>query len=672
MDDFKKLTEQLMKIYSNAESVNDLGIENYFDENISLIGTGKHELFANLHEFLESFKFDVKRRGKIRIEVQNLHQIEERLDDDHVLAHGTVDFVGLFKDGSICFKMETRFTIIYKWTNGKWLVQHLHQSIPDLEQMDGEEFPVTLGKQVKKTRQAFHALGTAYYLILRLNLKTKRVEFVKKNRKINIDIKDNNTEWNLQIETIERIIAEPFVQKCIDFFDIQTMAARLHNKESMSSEFKKKNGSWFLSMVVPQSYDKNGNVTSVLIANRDVTDEKMRELRQEEELREAKLKAECANKAKSSFLFNMSHDIRTPMNAIIGYADLATRHLQETEKLGRYLGKIQICGKELLAMLGNVLDLARIENNKVEMEYTVSNVHECFENCIIMFQQQAESKNQTLSLTEQIMYPYVYMDAPHLSEVCLNIISNAIKYTNTGGAISCNVVQKSCEKEDWCNMIITITDNGIGMSEEFQKHIFDAFERERNSTASHIEGSGIGMGITKKLIELMNGTIEVKSKQGEGSSFTVTVPCRKALKEDTLEKKNTNLHNKNCLNGVRILLVEDNEINIEIARELLTEEGCLVETANDGVACIDMIEKADADYYKLILMDIQMPVMNGYDATLAIRKMKDTKKSRIPIIAMTANAFAEDVQKVLSVGMNDHVAKTVDINILVSTMMKYL
>ena len=671
MDDFKKLTEQLLEIYINAESVNDLEIENYFDENISLIGTGKHEFYRNLHEFLESFEFDVKRRGKIRIEVQNLHQEEKRLDDDHVLAHGTVDFVGLFKDDSICFKMETRFTIIYRWTNGKWLVQHLHQSTPDLEQMDGEEFPVTLGKQVKKTRQALYALGTAYYHISRLNLKTGKIELVKRSRKMCMDIKDNTADWDPQFEVIESIIAEPFVQKYIDFFDIRTMAARLHNKESMSSEFKKKNGSWFLSMVVPQSYDKNGNVTSVLIANRDVTDEKMRELRQEEELREAKLKAECANKAKSAFLFNMFHDIRTPMNAIIGYADLATRHLQETEKLGRYLEEIQICGKELLSMLGNVLDLARIENNKVEMEYTVSNVRECFENCVTMFRQQAESKNQTLSLTEQIMYPYVYMDAPHLSEICLNIISNAIKYTNTGGTISCSVLQESC-KEDWCNMIITITDNGIGMSEEFQKHIFDAFERERNSTASHIEGSGIGMGITKKLIELMNGTIEVKSKQGEGSSFTVTVPCRKALKEDTLEKKNTNLHNKNCLNGVRILLVEDNEINIEIARELLTEEGCLVETANDGVACIDMIEKADADYYKLILMDIQMPVMNGYDATLAIRKMKDTKKSRIPIIAMTANAFAEDVQKVLSVGMNDHVAKPVDINILVSTMMKYL
>ena len=175
MDDFKKLTEQLFKVYINAESVDNFGIENYFDENISLIGTGKHELFTNLHEFLESFKFDVKRRGKIRIEVRNLHQEEERLDEAHVLALGTVDFIGLFEDGSVCFKMETRFTIIYKWTNGKWLVQHLHQSTPDLEQMNGEEFPLTLGKQVQKTRKALNALRPAYYHISRQNKKTKQI-----------------------------------------------------------------------------------------------------------------------------------------------------------------------------------------------------------------------------------------------------------------------------------------------------------------------------------------------------------------------------------------------------------------------------------------------------------------------------------------------------------------
>ena len=380
--------------------------------------------------------------------------------------------------------------------------------------------------------------------------------------------------------------------------------------------------------------------------------------------------AQEANRSKSSFLANMSHDIRTPMNAIIGYAELASKHLQETDKLGRYLETIQICGERLLSLLSNVLDLARIENNKIEMEYDVSNVHENFENCVAMFQQLSESKNQTLSLTEQIMYPYVYMDAPHLSEVCLNIISNAIKYTNTGGTISCDVVQKSCEKDDWCNMIITITDNGIGMSEDFQKHIFEIFERERNSTVSHSEGSGIGMGITKKLVDLMDGTIEVKSKQGEGSIFTVTVPCRKASKEDSMMKKKSNLRNKNCLNGVRILLVEDNEINAEIATELLTEEGCIVETANDGVACIDMIEKADADYYKMILMDIQMPNMDGYRATEMIRGLSDKSKATIPIIAMTANAFEEDRKKALAKGMNGHIAKPIDAQILYEVLDK--
>ena len=526
--------------------------------------------------------------------------------------------------------------------------------------------------QDQKRLRVINALGHAYASISLVNLKTEEIEILKSSGNMKPDQKGDMLFKAHQEELIRQVIAEPFQKAYWEFVDISTVAKRLEERETLSFTARTVDERWMTMIIVPQGYDKDGKLCTVLVAIRDATEEKEREIAQDRNLRNALAAAEHANRAKTVFLNNMSHDIRTPMNAIIGYAELASRHLQETEKLGRYLEKIQICGKELLSMLGNVLNLARIENNKVEMEYTVSNVHECFENCVIMFQQQAESKNQTLSLTEQIMYPYVYMDAPHLSEICFNIISNAIKYTNTGGKITCNVVQESCKKEDWCNMIITIADNGIGMSEEFQKHIFEDFERERNSTASHIEGSGIGMGITKKLVELMDGTIEVESKQGKGSTFTVTIPCRKASKEDSLVKKNSDLHNKNCLNGVRILLVEDNEINTEIATELLTEEGCIVETANDGVVCIDMIEKADADYYKMILMDIQMPVMNGYDATLAIRKMKDTKKARIPIIAMTANAFAEDAQKGFSVGMNAHVAKPVDMNILVPTMLKFL
>ncbi|MCB7407830.1 ATP-binding protein [Dorea longicatena] len=670
MDDFKQLTEQLLKFYIDTESVDDIGFENFFDDNSSIIGTGKHEFFRNLHEFQESYKFDVKQRGKIRLKIRDLQQEEAELGDDQVLAYGSVVFTGLFEDGSVCFEMDTRFSIIYKKVNGKWLVQHLHQSVPDRDQMTGEEFPVTLGKQVEEAHRAISALGTAYYHISRLDFKTKKIELVKRSRKMELGISKKSADWDSQFEVIKDVIAEPFVQKYIDFFDTQTMAARLRNKESMSFEFKKKDGKWFLAMIVPQNYDKDGNITSVLLANRDVTDEKLRELRQEEELREAKLNAEVASKAKSAFLFNMSHDIRTPMNAIIGYADLASRHLEDTEKLSRYIDNIQVCGEKLLSLLSNVLDLARIENNKVEMQYAVSDVREDFTNCVTMFQQQAESKNQTLCMTEQILYPYVYVDEPHLSEVCINIISNAVKYTNAGGTISCKVAQRPCEKEDWCDMIISITDNGIGMAEEFQKHIFEAFERERTSTITHIEGSG--MGIVKKLVDLMGGTIEVESKLGEGSTFTVTIPCKKASKEEALEKKNQNPRSKRSLKGVRVLLVEDNEINAEIATELLKEEGCIVEVATDGVACISMIEKADADYYKMILMDIQMPVMNGFDTTLTIRKMKDDKKAMIPIIAMTANAFAEDRQKALSGGMNDHVAKPVDMNILAPTMMKYL
>lgn len=663
MDDFKQLTEQLLKFYIDTESVDDIGFENFFDDNSSIIGTGKHEFFRNLHEFQESYKFDVKQRGKIRLKIRDLQQEEAELGDEQVLAYGSVVFTGLFEDGSVCFEMDTRFSIIYKKVNGKWLVQHLHQSVPDRDQMTGEEFPVTLGKQVEEAHRAISALGTAYYHISRLDLKTKKIELVKRSRKMELGISQKSADWDSQFEVIKDVIAEPFVQKYIEFFDTQTMAARLRNKESMSFEFKKKDGKWFLAMIVPQNYDKDGNVTSVLLANRDVTDEK---------LREAKLTAETASKAKSAFLFNMSHDIRTPMNAIIGYTDLASRHLEDTEKLSRYIDNIQICGKKLLSLLSNVLDLARIENNKVEMQYAVSDVREDFTNCVTMFQQQAESKNQTLCMTEQILYPYVYVDEPHLSEVCINIISNAVKYTNAGGTISCKVAQRPCENEDWCDMIISITDNGIGMAEEFQKHIFEAFERERTSAITHIEGSGIGMGIVKKLVDLMGGTIEVESKLGEGSTFTVTIPCKKASKEEALEKKNQNPRSKKSLKGVRVLLVEDNEINAEIATELLKEEGCIVEVATDGVACISMIEKADADYYKMILMDIQMPVMNGFDTTLTIRKMKDDKKAMIPIIAMTANAFAEDRQKALSVGMNDHVAKPVDMNILAPTMMKYL
>ena len=382
--------------------------------------------------------------------------------------------------------------------------------------------------------------------------------------------------------------------------------------------------------------------------------------------------AESANRAKSTFLFNMSHDIRTPMNAIIGYADLASRHLDDPAKLKKYMENIQVCGQNLLMLLNNVLDLARIENDKTEMEYSVSDVDKDFRNCIAMFRNQADSKGQTLTVTTQLPYPYIYADIPHLTEVCTNLVSNAVKYTGAGGTIRCGITQKPGEKEGWCDTVVTVADNGIGMSQEFQKHIFEPFERERTSTVSKVEGSGIGMGIVKKLVGLMGGTVEVESRIGVGSTFTVTIPCRIASEDETQAKRETNPSDQKCLCGTRILLTEDNDLNAEIATELLQEEGCTVDRAKDGVECVDMLEKAANGTYQLILMDIQMPVMNGYDATKKIRRMDDPQKANIPIVAMTANAFSEDKQVALDAGMNDHIAKPINMSVLVPTLRKYL
>ena len=382
--------------------------------------------------------------------------------------------------------------------------------------------------------------------------------------------------------------------------------------------------------------------------------------------------AESANRAKSTFLFNMSHDIRTPMNAIIGYADLASRHLDDPAKLEKYMENIQVCGQNLLMLLNNVLDLARIENDKTEMEYSVSDVDKDFRNCIAMFQNQADSKGQTLTVTTQLPYPYIYADIPHLTEVCTNLVSNAVKYTGAGGTIRCGITQKPGEKEGWCDTVVTVADNGIGMSQEFQKHIFEPFERERTSTVSKVEGSGIGMGIVKKLVGLMGGAVEVESKIGVGSTFTVTIPCRIASEDEIQAKREINPSDQKCLCGTRILLTEDNDLNAEIATELLQEEGCTVDRAKDGVECVDMLEKAANGTYQLILMDIQMPVMNGYDATKKIRRMDDPQKANIPIVAMTANAFSEDKQVALDAGMNDHIAKPINMSVLVPTLRKYL
>ena len=392
----------------------------------------------------------------------------------------------------------------------------------------------------------------------------------------------------------------------------------------------------------------------------------------EEQLQKAVEAADAANEAKSVFLFNVSHDIRTPMNAIIGYAELADRNLDKKELLRSYLEKIGICGQKMLSILDNVLELSRIETGNVVLEESAAEAESVLDDCLHMVSAEIEKKHQTLTVSKDIIYPYIYMDISRFTEIILNLISNAIKYTGEGGTIHCSVRQLPAQKDGRCIQELSVSDNGIGMSEEFQKHIFESFTRERSSTVSGVEGTGLGMGIVKKLVEMMHGEIKIHSRVGEGSTFTIRIPCRIAAFEDTQTKRAQAHPNGKPLAGKRILLAEDNDLNAEIAIALLEEEGLLVERAADGVKCMEMLEKAPAHFYDLILMDIQMPILGGYDTTRKIRRMADAEKAAIPIIAMTANAFAEDKQRALAAGMNDHVAKPIDMNKLIPTLQKYI
>ncbi len=381
--------------------------------------------------------------------------------------------------------------------------------------------------------------------------------------------------------------------------------------------------------------------------------------------------ADAANRAKSTFLFNISHDIRTPMNAIIGYADLSEKHLDDKDKLKHYVENIKVCGEKMLSIIDSVLELSRIESNEIVISNKIMNLNEGFDSSIAMFEAQTQQKNQKLIVTKNIIYPYVYLDDVHISEIILNIVSNAIKYTQFGGEIQVSITQLMID-ENTCELLIVVQDNGIGMSKGYQKHIFESFSREKSSTVSGIEGTGLGMGIVKRLVDLMNGEIMLESELGKGSKFTVKIPCALSSKEELDANIVEVVNNYDEFEGKRLLLAEDNEINAEIAMELLNEYGFVIERVDDGASCVNRLKEVDADYYELVLMDIQMPTMDGYEATKQIRKFDDKIKAGIPIIAMTANAFIQDKEKAFEVGMNDYVAKPIDMTKLLKILSRYI
>lgn len=384
--------------------------------------------------------------------------------------------------------------------------------------------------------------------------------------------------------------------------------------------------------------------------------------RKNAELLRAVDKAETANRSKRAFLFNISHDIRTPMNAIIGFTNLAEQNIDDKEKIRVYLEKIMMSSQHLLSLINDVLDMSRIENGKVNIEAVPICIREQLQLVQDVVRSDIETKGLTyVEKTENLDDIYVYADALHVNRVLMNILANAVKFTPEGGTVTLTMRERSSEHEGYAYYDFIIEDTGIGMSEEFKEHIFEQFTREKSSTVSRTQGTGLGMAITKSLVDLMGGEIKLQSELGKGTAFTVTLEfmltTRDMVHGNAAEQE---AHASRELSGLRVLLVEDNELNMEIALAILETAGIEVETACDGSEALDKVKAQASGYYDLILMDIQMPMMNGYEATRAIRALDDHDKACVPIIAMTANAFDEDRKAAFAAGMNAHIAKPLD------------
>ena len=655
-------------------------------------------------------------------------------------------------------------------------------------------------RQSQKRMRIINALGTAYFSISLFDLAAGSIERIKKS---DHDADESEIEplSERKLKQMCENVAEEFREGFHQFIDIHTIVERLQEHSSLTYTCQLTDGTWILSVIVPQRFDKEGNIRAVLLANRNITRDKEKELEQEKALRNALAAAEHANKAKTNFLNSISHDIRTPMNAVIGFTALATTHIDQKEQVLEYLKKISVSGQHLLSLINDVLDMSRIESGVVKLEEVKVHLPDVFHDLRSIIQGNISSKQQELYIdTQNVVHEDIITDKLRLNQVLLNIAGNAIKFTPVGGMINIRVSEQPCRRAGYAGYTFSIRDSGIGMSKEFQTHIFDAFAREQTVTKSGIQGTGLGLAISKNIIDMMGGTIQVSSEPGKGSEFVVSVACkiseetvkykpvpelqgaralvvdddadtcmsvckmlrdiemaadwttsgkeavlrvkeacemkkefkayiidwqmpdmngietvrrirqvignedtpiiiltaydwadieeeakeagvtafvakplfmselRAALAHQAVEPEIHDTKEKYRYAGKKVLLVEDNELNREIATAILEEAGLKTESVEDGTDAVERMGVAEESEFDLILMDIQMPKMDGYTATREIRTLRNNKKANIPIIAMTANAFEEDKKKAFEAGMNAHISKPISIEMILHTL----
>ena len=655
-------------------------------------------------------------------------------------------------------------------------------------------------KRDEELTNALKALGTVFTNMLIVHLEDRKAEWLKTQ-----EDKADILECFQDAYAVRDLIGNNYMlpeyrQGYLEFTDLDTISERLENHKILRYIYRNRSKQWIALSAIVQNRDENGRVTDIQFLTHDVTDQRERELQQEDALRIALTSAEHANKAKTAFLNNMSHDIRTPMNAIIGFTALAAAHMDQPDLVKDYLTKIGTSSQHLLSLINDVLDMSRIESGVVKIEEKEVCIPDILHDLKMIIQGNIQAKQQDLYIdTQDVVHENVITDRLRLNQILLNIVSNAIKFTPVGGMVNIRVSEKPCSRRGFTIFEFRIRDNGIGMSEEFQTHVFDSFSRERSSTQSGIKGTGLGMAITKNIVDMMGGTISLTSKEGKGTEFVVTLNFKtlekatvygaipelvgaralvvdddvhtctsvsKMLREiemradwstsgkeaviraneafeendafkvyiidwlmpdmngietvrriravvgdetpiiiltaydwadieqeakeagvtafvekpifmselrrvltkpmEIKEEISQQTERENRYSGKKLLLVEDNELNREIATALLEEIGIIVDSVEDGTDAVERMNEVEDDRYDLIFMDIQMPKMDGYMTTREIRTLKNNKKANIPIIAMTANAFEEDKKKAFKAGMNAHIAKPIDIKTILA------
>ena len=516
-------------------------------------------------------------------------------------------------------------------------------------------------------REIIEGLGKEYFSVLLLELDSGQIfsyrEVGENGKRIADFCRKYGNQWCELLQAYaDEIVTDESRENFLDQLSLDALCSK-QDDFSMTYEFKTGDRIIYHQTRIAYVYKKDRSRVAV-IGTRNIDDLIKKERMQEAKLKEAYIVAENANKAKTDFLNNMSHDIRTPMNVILGYNELMKQYLTDPI-LVDYQNKIEQSGKLLLSIINNVLDMARIESGKMVVEERAEAIGLVVEEIENVFESSAQEKNIVFTTSVDVDHTHVLWDGFKVREILMNLVGNAFKYTPEGGHIAIDVKELDCERSGYVRIQTQIKDTGIGMSEDYLPTLFDSFSREYNTTIGKVSGTGLGMAIVKNLVDMMDGEICVKSKLGEGTCFTLTFE-HKIADADSIEwnQELDVLDEKSILEGKRVLLAEDNELNAEIAMAILEQSGLVLDRVEDGLACVNRLSEVDADLYDLILMDIQMPNMNGYEATRRIRQFENVKKASIPILAMTANAFEEDKKMAMEAGMNGHISKPIDVNVL--------